>query len=186
MWDPWADTVLRTITGHRFGVNGLAVSGDGKWLASVANHEPAFLWEAATGQKKVTFAQGSHYSSAAALSPDGKVLACAAYGHMVRFFDTKTGQELFYARRKGEKPVESERGPRHPGSHGGDPLAVAFSPDGKLLASGGKDGVVRIWEAATGLCSQTLEGHSGSVRSVAFSSNGKYRASASNDETVMI
>jgi hypothetical protein len=70
--------------------------------------------------------------------------------------------------------------------HSDSVKAVAFSPDGKQLASGSGDGRVRVWDAATGATVQILKGHSRSVNAVAFSPDGKQLASGSNDETVRV
>jgi WD40 repeat protein len=71
--------------------------------------------------------------------------------------------------------------------HSGYVRAVAFSPDGRLLASGGSDDdTVRLWDPATGATVQTLEGHSDSVLPVAFSPNGQLLASGSYDHTVRL
>ena len=65
-------------------------------------------------------------------------------------------------------------------------LAVAFSPDGKQLASASRDTTVRLWDAGTGAARQTLKGHSDVVTAVAFSPDGKQLASASSDTTVRL
>jgi WD40 repeat protein len=69
-------------------------------------------------------------------------------------------------------------------SHSGCVSNMAFSPDGKLLASASENRTIKVWDAGSGAALQTLEGHSGSVSAVAFSLDSKLLASASNDGTV--
>ena len=64
--------------------------------------------------------------------------------------------------------------------------AIAFSPDGSLIASGSEDHEVRLWQVATGRLIRRLEGHSSAVTAVAFSPDGNTIDSASNDRTVRL
>jgi WD40 repeat protein len=65
--------------------------------------------------------------------------------------------------------------------------AIAFSPDGKILASAGKDRVIRLWHPTTGKSLKELTGHTGIVVALAFSPDSKRLASAmryGDDDTV--
>jgi WD40 repeat protein len=70
--------------------------------------------------------------------------------------------------------------------HEGGVWSVAFSPDGKQIVSGSLDSTLRVWDAVSGNCQNTLAGHLGFVTSAAFSPDGKQIVSGSNDGTARV
>lgn len=79
----------------------------------------------------------------------------------------------------GGQPARRVRSP------GGALTSLAFSPGGQWLAGGSADGVVRVWEAATGTLAMELPGHEGTVMAVAFTEDGRL-ATASHDGTARV
>ncbi|EMD37410.1 hypothetical protein CERSUDRAFT_49856 [Gelatoporia subvermispora B] len=83
--------------------------------------------------------------------------------------------------RRSQSPVLQMSG------HTGVVMSVAFSPDGTRIASGSRDGTVRIWDARTGdMLMDPLEGHDNTVTCVAFSPDGTQIASCSFDRTIRL
>jgi Flp pilus assembly protein TadD len=70
--------------------------------------------------------------------------------------------------------------------HATSVYSLAFTSDGKTLATGGADRTVRLWDVLTGQERSTLSGHKGAVRKVQFSPDGSILATASNDRTVKL
>jgi WD40 repeat protein len=92
------------------------------------------------------------------------------------------GFEWYYLRGLSESPA----GELVLRAHSGGACCVRYSPDGSLLASGGRGGRVRLWDARTGREMRTLEGHEGDVNMVAFSPDGARLASAGDDRTARV
>ena len=64
--------------------------------------------------------------------------------------------------------------------------SVAFSPDGKTLASGGMDSNIRLWNIGSGKLKKTLSGHFGFIKCLTFSPDGKTLASGSDDKAILL
>ncbi len=65
-------------------------------------------------------------------------------------------------------------------------LFVAYSPKGDILAIGGEDGNIRLWDTKMEVNKQILEGHTLPVKSVVFSPDGRTLASSSDDGTILL
>ncbi len=131
-----------------------------------------FVWNVASSQRqKMLKGPGSVDVQAIAVSPDGaRVTSTDADGHLSNV-DAATGAE-----------IQSS-----PLSSGGASKALAYSPDGRLLAIAGGDGVqIDLWDMRTHDRSTRLVGHTDFVHSVAFSADGRLLASCGTDRTVRV
>ncbi len=202
--------VLHTLKGHTDGVLSVRFSPDGRQLLSGSYDNTARLWDVATGAELQALRGHSWWVWAAEFSPDGnRIVTAGQDGKAIVWQRGAVGSRLSAI---GEKVEAESRKPKAESrafsevteftGHNGAVYSAKFSPDGKLVATGGYDKNVMVWnpaevhpvDIARRLDGKPdvksnylrLAGHDGPVRSVAFSPNGKLVLSGSEDNTIRV
>jgi polar amino acid transport system permease protein len=148
-------------------------------LATLAEDGTVRIWDPGTGAALQSFGPGQGPRLALALSADGALLA-AGSGPDVEVWSAGSGQQLQVLQGRWQDEQTKDRWL----GHRGDVRALAFSPDGKTLLSGGTDALLVVWNLETGLAGTPVEGHWGAVNRLVFSPDGRSLLSGCTDSKV--
>ena len=162
LFDVATGKLLRSIKGSDTSISGIALSPDGKLMATTAVFEGVVrIWDTATGEPVSEVPMENSLQTSMNFSPDGSILAVSGSvinsittppQAVVSLFDTTSWKKL-----------------RTLSDLDGIATQVTFSPDGKTLAFGAEKGSVILWEVASGKKKLTIPGVMNIPRSVAFS-----------------
>jgi len=151
---------IHTLTGHSGSIRAVAISPDGKTVASGSADKIISIWNLDSGKLIQTLTGHANWVRSVAISPDGQTLVSCSADKTIKIWNLSSG-----------KLIQTLTG------HGNGVSSVAISPDGKTIISGSDDGKLKLWELNSGNLIYTLTGHTGYVLSVSISPNGKTIAS---------
>jgi dipeptidyl aminopeptidase/acylaminoacyl peptidase len=159
----------------------LSYAPDGKTLATGNADGTVGLWDTATGREAHRIKGHQREVRSVAFSPDGKAVASCSFDGGLFLWDAGTGKLVRPFVREGDL----RRGQVYL-------LAVAFAPNGKMLATAegppesGDRATVTLWEVATGKPRLWMTGHQGDVNAVAFTPDGRSLVTGSTDTTALV
>ncbi len=172
-WNVKDGSEVQSWRGHKDAIYALAISPDGKILASGSYDQKIVLWDSQTGQQVKTLSGHNGAVFGLAFRPDGKILASASADRTVKLWDVITGERR-------DTLSQSFK----------EVHAVAFSPDGKRLFAGGVDNRIRIWQISSNAVETSnplLESrfaHEGAILRLVVSDDGKTLLSSADDRSV--
>ncbi|KAI0339475.1 WD40 repeat-like protein [Trametopsis cervina] len=166
----WPECIMRIATSSP--INDVAISPDGRIIATAHDDRTIGLWNAVTGERVGEPLIGhTYWVRSVAFCPDGTTIASGSDDGTIHLWNVATGEQIGYALR----------------GHAGGVMSVTFSPDGQTLVSGSRDKTVRLWHVSRREpAGEALVGHTDRVNSVAFSPGGRIFASGSDDRTVRV
>jgi WD40 repeat protein len=177
LWDIAAGKIRQTLVGHTDKIMSIVFGTQGKMIATAGTDQTIRLWDVETGRLRQTLHGHRGVIWAIALNPNDRLLASTGMDSTIRLWDTTTNEVC----QAWHSPTQTTG------------MDVAFSPDGKVLASSQMhDNRIYLWEVDRLLAgdvaqpAQVLEGHTNWVWSVAFSPDGTILASGSCDQTIRL
>jgi serine/threonine protein kinase len=170
LWDAQSGQLMSRIPAHTGPIWNLAFSNDGATIATASDDGFVRLWDPRTSMNLDEINLHTPVR-AVAFSPDGERLAVGTRGGLVRVLERSDLAKVV-----------------HTAGHVGVVMSLAFSADGKLLASASGDRTVKVWNVSQpeGREVTTLQGHQGGVYSVAFHPKKPIVASGSWDRTIRL
>ena len=166
LWDVASNCLYHTFKCPAKLITAVTFSHDCQVLAATTTDQQFYAWHIET--EILLFKQDEHHGHtwAVAASPTENIFAYIS-GPMIYLCRTNDGQQI--------RTIQGTAIPTY---------AVAFSPDGRFLASGGNDFGIYVWEVSSGQLVHTQHGHTQSIQSLAFSPNGQWLVSGSRDQTI--
>ena len=152
---------------HRQTLVTFSFSPDGRWLASTDQDNKIKIRDVLTGEESIELAGHKRQCTGLCYSPDGSFLA-SGDGDDLQIWDATSGKLIHEFNIRSY--IES----------------IAISPDSKLIATGVRGGLIRLWNVESKQEMDSLRGHSGDVKSVIFNPGGSRLVSGSTDGTVRI
>jgi WD40 repeat protein/serine/threonine protein kinase len=186
----------------------VAVAPGGRLLAWGELDGAVRVWSSETGQEVRSFHGHNAKITGLGFDPSGSRLASISMDLTLRMWDLETGRELFAISGTGQfaNGIEFDgagqrmttggldismwaadgAGSRPPAGHQSAIYGLAFTPDGKTLATADIDGKIRVWEVATGTARCTFRGHLGELRAAAIHPKGDLLATGGQDRVIRL
>jgi len=187
IWNLVSGELAQTLTGHSWWVWAAEFSPDNLRIVTVSQDGKAIVWQqdGSEFQPLTEFAKHRGPIYAAQFSPDGSKIATAGYDRRVLLWNPDEVEPVDIARRL-DQLADPPAPFRVLAQHEGPVRALAFSPDGSQLVSGGQDNVLRVWDLAAGKERAVLRGHASHVRDCVFSPDGRLLLSAGRDQQIKL
>ncbi|MFB9431922.1 nSTAND1 domain-containing NTPase [Streptoalloteichus tenebrarius] len=182
LWDASRREQVRVLTGHTAAVRAVDFSPDGSLLATASDDATVRVWDVGTGETRAVLRDPDGQGlGRVVFSPDGRHLAT------LRLRLRPDGTPLPDDAKEAEPVVWELGGGRVRARLTGETRAeaIAFSPDGQVLATGGAEGRIRLWSAADARVTGEIRGPEQVVYAVAFSPDGRLVVAGGSDKTVV-